>query len=71
MKKLKVKKDCFCEQYLYEKHKHPRPSLKEKKLKKGDEVEFVEDWWNFYGKYSRVSKGGVHYDMLEENLEKI
>ena len=71
MQQYKVKKDCYCEGYLYESFKYPRPGLKEKKLNEGDVVDFVEEWRNFYGSYIRVTKDGETYDMLHENLIRV
>ena len=68
--KMRVVKDCFCERYLHEARNYPRPWLEELKLTKGDIVDFVEDWTNLYGSYSRVSFNGTFYDILPENLEK-
>jgi hypothetical protein len=71
MKKFRVKVDCFCEGYLHEIMNYPREGLKEKMLLKDDEVELEKEWSNFYGSYLRVIKDGIHYDMLNKNLELI
>jgi hypothetical protein len=65
---LTIKSDCFCEGYLHELSKYPRPGLVEKKLKAGDIVELVLTWNNFYGYYVRVQKDGVIYDIKPENI---
>lgn len=71
MRKFRVKEDCFCEGYLYEKFNYYREGLVEKRLHKDDVVELKEEWSNFYGKYLRVIKDGENYDMLHKNLEEI
>lgn len=68
MKKLKVTQDCLCQHYIHEKTKYPREGLVEKKLKKGEIVDFIKEWTNFYGTYWRVEKNDVTYDILPENL---
>ena len=70
-RKFTVKKDCFCERYLYEKINYPREGLVEKKLLKGEEVILKEEWSNLYGSYLRVTRDGKNYDMIHENLEEI
>lgn len=70
MKKLKVTQDCFCQHYIHEKTNYPREGLVEKKLKKGDIVNFDEKFTNFYGTYWRVEKEGVEYDIFPENLSE-
>jgi len=69
MKALTLKHDCFCQHYLHEKKNYDRPSLEEKKLKKGDIVIYVESWSNFYGGYIRVSKNGFTYDLLSGDFQ--
>ena len=71
MRKFRVKQDCFCEHYIHEKTFYPRPWLVEMKLFKGDEVKLEKEWYNFYGRYMRVTKDGKSYDILPENLEEI
>lgn len=73
MKRTKyiVKQDCLCQHYIHEITKYPREGLVEKKLLKGDVVELLEEWSNFYGTYLRVEKDGEYYDMLHNNLEII
>ena len=70
-RKFLVKEDCFCEHYLHEINNYPRDGLKEKKLLKGDMVEFVKEWWNYYGKFIRVEKDGIEYDIIPEKLQEI
>lgn len=70
-RKFKVIEDCFCEGYLHEALRYPRPGLVEKKLFEGDEVELVKEWNNFYGDYLRVTKDGVNYDILHKYLNEI
>ncbi len=69
--KFKVVEDSLCEQYVNELTRHYRPGLKMKKLFKNDEVEFIEEWENMYGKYIRVRKNGIVYDMLPKNLKRL
>ena len=69
MKKAIITKDCFCEHYLHEKFKYPRPGLIEKKLKEGDEVEFIREWFNLYGVYYEVKKDGLKYDIDISNIK--
>lgn len=69
MIKYIVLNDCYCQGYLYELMNYPREGLKEKKLKKGDIVEFVNEWQNFYGTYFRCKKDGITYDLLKEDVE--
>jgi hypothetical protein len=71
MKKLKIKRDCFCQRYLHEKRNYPREGLVEMKLSKGDEVGLMSVWSNFYGVFVRVRKGEEYYDVLKEDLEDI
>ena len=71
MRRFIVKEDCFCQGYLHEKFNYPREGLIEKKLIKGDEVVFKEEWQNLYGKYIRVIKDGKSYDILPEKLQDI
>ncbi len=71
MKEMEIIKDCFCEHYLHELTNYPRKGLKEKKLSKGDKVDFIKEWVNFYGRYYTVKKDGIQYDMLPENLKSI
>ena len=68
---FKVKEDCFCEHYIHELTNYPRPGLKELKLLKGEEVELVNEWSNFYGSYLRVQKGNDKYDIPPNKLEEI
>lgn len=71
MKTFRVKEDCYCEHYLHEKRNYPRKGLKKKKLKKDDEVTFINEWRNFYGYYYRVEKDGIRYDIPPEKLQEL
>ena len=71
MKKYRIIEDCFCEHYLHEKIKYPRPGLVEKKLNKNDVVDFISEFWNFYGSYIKVRKGTITYDIPLHKLEKL
>jgi len=64
-----ILEDCFCEHYVHEITHYPRPGLVEKKLFKGDIVNFVEEWSNFYGYYCRVEKDGLEYDIPPHKLQ--
>lgn len=70
MKKYKVLEDCFCEGYLHE-LMYPREGLKERKLTKGDEVIFKTEFQNFYGRFYRVEKDGVTFDIRPDKLQRI
>lgn len=69
--KFRVKEDCFCSHYMHEITNYPRPGLKELKLKKGDEVEYIDTYTNFYGSYIRVTNGEDEMDILPQYLEEI
>lgn len=68
MQKMKVVNDCTCQHDEHEMFHHYREGLKIKGLKKDEEVEFVEEWSNLYGKYLRVKKDNEMYDIKPENL---
>lgn len=67
---MEILKDCYCEHYLHEIIHYPREGLEEKKLKKGDKVNFIKKWSNLYGVYYRVEKNGTEYDILPENIKE-
>lgn len=41
----------------------------EKKLSKGDLVEFAREFRNFYGIFVTVRKDGIEYDIKQSNLK--
>lgn len=73
MRKFEVLEDCLCEGYLHERLNYPREGLVERKLKKGDIVEYVEEWSNFYGYYIRVRvpNEDYGYDISPSKLREI
>ena len=73
MEEYIVLEDCFCEHYLHEKTKYPRPGLVELKLYKGEKVIYVNEWSNFYGDYIRVKKEDSDnvYDIPPHKLQLI
>lgn len=71
MRKFKVREDCFCERYLHELKNYYHSNLVEKKLFQDDEVYFVKEWGNFYGKYFRVKKDDNTYDIPPNKLIEI
>jgi hypothetical protein len=66
---MKIKSDCLCEGYLHELSKGVSWA-KKRELKAGDEVEFVKEWSNFYGRFYRVKKDGIEYDVKPDNVLK-
>lgn len=71
MKKFKVKEDCYCEGYLHELNFYSRKGLEARKLKKGNKVKLVKEWENPYGKYYRVIRKGIQYDIPKQKLKPI
>lgn len=71
MKNYKVTEDCYCEGYLHELMNYPREGLKERKLLKGDEVTFKNEFSNFYGRYYTVVKAGISFDIPPHKLQRI
>lgn len=71
MKKMIVLNDCTCQHDEHEMFRHFREGLRIKSLKKGDIVEVVNNWSNFYGNYDRVEKDGETYDLKSGNLGEI
>jgi len=69
MKKMIVLNDCTCQGDEYEMFFHWREGLRIKSLKKGEIVEFVKTWSNFYGNYDRIKKNNEDYDIKSGNLE--
>lgn len=65
---LKVVNDCIDEKYLYEMMNYPRTGLVKNTLKKGDLVEVVEVWRNFYGVQIRCKHENHTIDVKPINL---
>lgn len=58
----RVLRDTVCQHYLHEVTHYYREGLVERKLCKGEIVELVKKWSNFYGSYCRVKKHGDDYE---------
>jgi hypothetical protein len=69
--KIEVINDCFCEHYLHEATKYPRPGLVEKRFEKGEKHDVVDEWTNFYGSYFRVEVNGKSHDISKFNCKII
>lgn len=69
--KLVANKDTICMSYIHEVTNHYREGLVKLELKKGDEVELIEEWNNFYGKYYRVKHNNNILDILVSDLNPI
>ena len=70
MKKIEITNDCFCEHYLHESINYPRPGLIEQKFKKGEVLEVIEEWSNFYGSYYRCKTEVGHADISRSNARR-
>ena len=66
--KLTVVEDCFDERYLHERSRYYRDGLKEKKLTKGNVIEVLGCWMNFYGCYIKCTSNNETYDVDPKNL---
>lgn len=65
-----VLKDCFCERYLNEILNYSGKGHLVKKLLKGDIVEFLYEYSNFYGTFSKVLKNEEIYFILPKYLQR-
>lgn len=63
-----IQNDCFCEKYMNEMARHHRQGLQVKSLKAGDKIEVVKEITNLYGRFIRVRKDGIEYDIKPENI---
>lgn len=78
MAKIEIIKDCFCEHYLHEITKYPRPGLKEKKFQKGQILTLQDKWTNYFGTYFKCKHedGTVDIDVnnakiIEEGVDEV
>lgn len=70
-KELRVKADCYCQQYLNEIVSHYRSGVIAKELFKGDVVKFKHIYMNCYGNYICVVKDNKEYYLLDSDIEVI
>jgi hypothetical protein len=56
--KIKIVKDCACERDLHESLNYFRKGLKTQWFVEGEELEVIEEWNNFYGRYYRCKTEG-------------
>jgi hypothetical protein len=64
---VEITNDCFCEHYLHEATNYPRPGLVEQKFQKGDVLDVIEEWQNFYGSYYRCKTEVGTADISKRN----
>lgn len=70
VKLIEITKDCYCEHDIHEMTHYPRSEYKMKpQLKTGTELEVIEEWSNFYGRYYRVKTNDGIYDISYSNAK--